>query len=95
MLPIQPWSRGEGDEELAAIRIRPAIRHAQYSSPSVFETRMYLIFELLAVDRAAPSASAGGIASLDHEVRDYAVENDAVVVASLSECREVLACLEM
>jgi hypothetical protein len=51
------------------------------------------VLEFLAVDRASSTAGAGGIAGLDHEVRDNAVEDDVVVVASLREGREVLACL--
>jgi hypothetical protein len=51
------------------------------------------VFEFLAVDRAASAAGAGRITSLDHEVRDNAVEDDVVIVASLREGCEVLACL--
>lgn len=54
-----------------------------------------LVFELLAIDRAAPSPGAGRITSLDHKIWDDAVEYDAIVVASLRKSREVLACLEI
>lgn len=52
-----------------------------------------LVLKLLAVDRTPASAGAGRIASLDHEVRNYAVDDDIVVVASLGKRRKVLACL--
>lgn len=54
---------------------------------------MDLVFKFLAVYRAPPSASAGWIAGLDHEIWDYAVEDDVVVVASLSKGREILTSL--
>lgn len=53
------------------------------------ETR--LVLEGLAVDGAAASARARGVAALDHEVLDDAVEGDAVVVALGGELLEVAA----
>ena len=52
-----------------------------------------LVLELLAVDGLAASSSARWITRLDHEVRDDAVEDYAVVVAAAGEGLEVLACL--
>lgn len=52
---------------------------------------MYLVFELVAVDRAAASAGAGRIAGLDHEIGDDAVEYYVVVVAALGKACKVLA----
>jgi hypothetical protein len=49
------------------------------------------IFELFSIDGATAAACASRVASLDHEVRDDAMEDDVVVVAPLSESREVLA----
>lgn len=59
----------------------------------MLQVRLDLIFKFLAVDRASTSSCAGRVTTLDHEVWDYAVEDDAIVVAALGELREVLACL--
>ena len=52
---------------------------------------MYLVLELLSVDGTTTSAGAGGIAGLDHEVGDDAMEYYVVIVAALGETCEVLA----
>ena len=91
MLPIQPWRRRQRNKKLTPIRVRPAVRHAQHSCPRMLETRVGLVFEFFAVDRAAPAAGAGRVARLKHEVWDYAVKEDVVVVAALGEGGEVLA----
>ena len=57
----------------------------------MFQARMYLVRELVAKDGAATAAGAGGVAGLEHEVWDDAVEDDIVVVAALGEGGEVLA----
>lgn len=51
-------------QELTPIGIRPAIRHAQDPRSSVFEVWMDLVLEFVAVDGAAASASAAGVACL-------------------------------
>lgn len=51
----------------------------------------YLVGEFLAVDGGAAATGAGGVAGLDHEVGDYAVHEEVVVVAALGEGGEVLA----
>jgi hypothetical protein len=56
---------------------------------------MNLVLEFLPVDRATSSTGASGIASLDHEVRNDAMEDDIVVVATFSERSKVLACLKI
>ena len=56
---------------------------------------MDLIFKLLAVDGAASPACACGVARLEHEVRDDAVEDHIAVVATLSETCEILASLKV
>lgn len=94
MLAIQPRRGRECDEELAAVRVRTTVRHAQNPGPSMLQSRMNLVLELFAVDRAASATGSSGIASLYHEVRDDAMEDDVVVVASLSESRKVLASLQ-
>lgn len=78
---------------LATIRIGPAVRHAQYSSSRVLQVRLDLVLELLAINGTSASSSASRVTALDHEIWDHTVENEAVVVAALSELREVFACL--
>ena len=60
----------------------------------MLQRRIDLVFELFAVDGSAAAAGAGGVAGLQHEVWDYAVEDDVVVVAALGEGGEVVAGLE-
>ena len=50
---------------------------------------MYLVLELLAIDGAATSTCAGWIASLKHEIWDYAMEDYVVVVSTLGKGREI------
>lgn len=85
--------RSECDEELAAIGVRPTIGHAQDASAGMLEARTDLIVKLLAPDGLAATSRARRIAGLKHKVDNDAVEDDVVVVASLCECRKVLACL--
>lgn len=56
----------------------------------MFEILVNLVFELFAVYRVSASPSARGIASLDHEVGDNAVEDDIVVISALGQSREIL-----
>lgn len=90
MLPIQPRRRRKGNEELASIRVGPAVRHAQHTCASMFQGSLDLVFEFLAVYRAASAPGAGRVASLNHEVGNNAMEDDIVVVTPLSESRKVL-----
>ncbi|TGO32625.1 hypothetical protein BHYA_0301g00090 [Botrytis hyacinthi] len=48
-----------------------------------------LVFEFLPVDRGSAAAGARGIARLQHEVWDYPVEDDAVVVAAPDQSLKV------
>ena len=93
VFPVQPRRRREGDEELTAIGVRSAVRHAENPSARVLEVSVDLVFKFLAVDGASSSTSAGRVTGLDHEVRDDAVEDHIVVVSSFGKGREVLACL--
>jgi hypothetical protein len=67
---------------LTAIRIRPCVCHTQDTCARVTQRRVEFVFELVAVDGGAAAAGAGGVAALDHEGGDYAVEGGCVVVAS-------------
>jgi len=95
MLPVQPRRRRQRDEELTPVGIRPRVRHAQDSRASVFERRVDLVLELLAVDARPTAPGPRRVARLHHEVRDYAVEEQRVVVSPLGERLEILAGLHV
>lgn len=57
----------------------------------MFQLRRYLVFELLTVDGGPTSPCTGGVTGLEHEVGDYAVEEEGVVVATGGEGGEVCA----
>jgi len=95
VLAIQPRRRRQRNEELAAIRIRSAIRHAQNARAGMLEGRGNLVFEFLAIDRRAPAPRARGVPGLEHEVRDDAVEEERVVVAAARQGFKVLTGLEV
>lgn len=83
MLPVQPGGRGQGNEELASIRIGTTVRHTQDARSCMFQVGVYFVCELFAVDGATASTGSGRITSLEHEVGDDAMEDDVVVVAFL------------
>ena len=94
MLSIQPGRWGQSNEELTPVRVLPTVRHAQDPRPGMLQSRIDLIFELFSVDGSAAAAGTGRVAGLEHEVWDYAVEDDVVVVAALGEGGEVVAGLK-
>jgi dihydroorotase-like cyclic amidohydrolase len=57
----------------------------------MLQRRMDLVLKLGAIDRGTAAAGAGGITTLNHEVGNDPVEGTAVVVAALSEGKEVRA----
>lgn len=83
MLPVQPGSRGQGNEELASIRIGTTVRHTQDARPRMFQFSVDFVCKLFAIDGATASTGSGRIACLEHEVGDDAVEDDVIVVAFL------------
>ncbi len=91
MLAIQMGRRSEGNEELTAVGARAAVGHTQRPLPCMLQAGVELVFEFSAVDGGAAAASAGGIAALDHEAWDYAVEDYGVVLPSRGEGRKVFA----
>ncbi len=50
-----------------------------------------LVFEVFAPDRLATTASASWVATLNHELLDNTVKNDAVVVAVFRVSAEIFA----
>ena len=91
MLPIQPGRRRERNEELAPVRVGTTIGHAEHACASVFQGGFDFVFELFTIDGITAAACASRVASLDHEIRDDAMEDDVVIVAPLSESREIFA----
>src|SRR5918992_3828539 len=86
VLAVEPGSRvGRDDEELAAVRVRPAVGHRQRAAHD-------LVVVDLVLELVARAAGAGSLraAALDHEVLDDAVEDQPVVVAVLRQLHEVL-----
>jgi hypothetical protein len=77
----------------------PPIEHSQWAAGEkrdhqsdqwYLEGLPELVGELGAPDGGAALAGAGGVAALDHEALDVAVEDGAVVVAAGAEGQEVL-----
>ena len=89
MFPIQPGRRRQRNKKLAPIRIGPRIRHAQNPRPGVLERGVDLVSEGGAPGGFPAAAGARGVAGLDHEARDHAVDGDVGVVGALDEGGEV------
>ena len=68
------------DKELAAVRVRTCVRHAQCAS-EVVVVAAELVLERSAPDALAADTLAERVAALDHEIRDNAVEDNPVIVA--------------
>ena len=85
MLRVQPRVVDDVDEELASPGVRARVRHGDRSS------RVPVVRGELVLDRVAGAAVSGalGVAALDHEARDDAVEDRAVVEVRLDELAEV------
>ena len=60
-----------GDEELASIGPWTRIGHGENTGPIVFEPSVHFVFKAVA---GSAAACAGGIAALDHELLDDAME---------------------
>ena len=74
---VEMRRRAQRDEELAAVRVRPGVRHREDAGLAVPRLRMELVGEVVA--RAA-GALPERIAALDHERVDDPVEDRPVVV---------------
>jgi len=69
----------------STVRVRSTVGHAQDASTGVLQVRADLVFELLSIDRSAAATSASRVTALNHEVRDNAVEDGAIVVIARGE----------
>ena len=57
----------------------------------MFQTRVDFVFKLLAVDGRPAATGSRGVAALDHEIFDDAVEDGGVEVPPVGEGGEVFA----
>ena len=73
------------DEELGAVGTGARIRHGKYAGAIMLEVRAAFVFKTVA---GASHARPGGIAALDHEIRNHAMEFEAVVKAAGSQVQE-------
>src|SRR6266542_2085613 len=73
----EPWRGCDGDEKLRAVGVRSGVGHGKFAGLVKLVGRAFG-FVLKAISGAA-RASAAGIAALNHEVGDDAVEDGPVV----------------
>src|SRR6185436_15052126 len=85
VLAVEPWRGHEREEELAAVRSRTGVRHAQQPRAVVLHAGGELAVEAVA---GAAGAAAERTAALRHELRDDAVERQAVVEAQSGQVRK-------
>ena len=86
VLAVEPRRRvGGDDEELRPVGVRTGVRHRERTADD-------LVVVELVLERVARAAAtgAGRVTGLDHEVRDHAVEDDAVVEPVARELDEVV-----
>ena len=86
MAAVQMGRGHMGDEKLGTVGAGARVRHGKHAGAVMPEVRGKLVFKTVA---GASHARAGGIAALDHEIRNHAVEGDALVVPSAGEVQEV------
>jgi len=96
VLAIQPGSDDGGDEELGAVGVGTCVGHGQETRSGVLHLEV-LVCEFLAVDGLATSAIATSeVSTLQHELRNDAVELATLVSEALlasAESTEVLGSL--
>ncbi len=81
MFAIEVRSGPVEDEELRGVGVFPFVCHGYYSARVVGERAVKFVFEGFVPDGGTAAAGAGGIAALEHEIADGAVEGDVVVVS--------------
>ena len=80
VVPVEVRGRRVGDEELLAVRVVPAVRHAEEPGAIVLRARPDLVLDHVA---GLARAVADRVAPLDHEALDDAVERRPVVRGAL------------
>lgn len=90
VLAIEMGGGHGGHEELGAVSIGPGIGHGQKPGLVVTKSEL-LVFELAAVDGLTATAGPlGEVATLEHELGDYAVEYAVLVVQRLARLPHAL-----
>jgi len=96
VLAIEPRGDDGGDEKLGAVSVWTSVGHREQSRANVLSLEV-LVCEFLAVDRLATGAIATSeVTTLQHELRDDAVELAALVAEALfsgAKSTEVLSSL--
>ena len=83
---IQPWGGFVGDEELRAVGAGSGVGHGEDAGLGVCQRRNDFIAEFVS---GTSCSCASWITALNHEVRDDAVEGEAVVISTLGEVEKV------
>ena len=81
MFTIEVRSLAVEDEELGCVGVFTLVGHGYCSAGVVGEGAVEFVFEGFVPDGGTAASGAGGIAALEHEIADVAVECDVVVVA--------------
>eukprot|EP00964_Phaeocystis_antarctica_P098591 scaffold64590_cov61-Phaeocystis_antarctica.AAC.5 len=81
-----------GDKELRAVGVRAAVGHRDDAPHGVLVVGMNLVVELAPPDALSALAGARGVAALQHEALDVAVEESVVIVARRGERQKVEGC---
>ena len=89
---VQQRRGRHGDEELAAVGIGPGVGHREHARLGVLQLGVKLVGEFVS---GTAAAGALRIAALDHEIRNHAMKNGAVVerlpgLGSFRQADEVL-----
>ena len=85
VLAVEVRGGAMGDEELGAVGVRSGVGHREHAGLVVPAVGFAFALELVA---RVTGAGAEGAAALDHEIRDDAVEAEAVVEAAAGEAEE-------
>src|SRR6266404_2251388 len=90
MLAVQPVGDHMSNEKLAAVGVWPGVGHGKRSGLMLVWIALAFVFEAIA--RAA-AAGSGGVAALNHEIRNHTVKGSPVVKFVARQEHEIVDCL--